>query len=215
MKKIISIMLIIILLMLQVSAVFAEEEEYYIQVGAFQSKYNAEKHTNYMIGIGYDAVTIKVFDLYKVFLGPYDTEERAREILESYDSVGGSGFFIAGSEMYYKTELPKEEVTEVVEEIIEETVEEAVEETAEESSDDETAVVEETTEETTEETAEETTDGVNVTDEDLEISIIEQEEPVKENDYKLFTIILIVVLWVLFIIIVVIFRLNQNKSKVE
>jgi len=218
MKKIISILLIVIILTLQVTAVFADES-YYVQVGAFQSKHNAEKYTNYMISIGYDAVMIKVFDLYKVFLGPYDTEEKAREILADYKSVGGQGFFVIGSQMYYQTEVEDEPI----EEEIEETVEEDAEETEETVEETEEAVEETDTEEANEteeavETEEDTSDQEDVIDNEeetttIEVKVIEQEDENKEEepDYKLFTIILIVVLWVIFVISLVIFRLNQNR----
>lgn len=211
MKRIVSILLIIVLITLQVSAVFAEET-YYVQVGAFQSKYNAEKYTNYMISIGYDAVTIKVYDLYKVFLGPYETEERAREILADYKSVGGDGFFVIASQMYYRTEIIENDTEEETEEVVEEVVEETEEDTTTEEN-----VATEETEEAVNETETEEVDEVEEKEEEseddvstIEVKVIEQEEP-EDDDYKLFTIILIVVLWVLFIIGLVIFRLNQNR----
>lgn len=101
MKRIVSMLMIVVLLLLQVSAVFADET-FYVQVGAFESKSKAEKYSAYMKSIGYDSVMITVYDLHKVFLGPYDTEERAREILADYRSVGGEGFFVIGSQMYYQ-----------------------------------------------------------------------------------------------------------------
>lgn len=215
MKKIFSIM-IIILLCLQLTAVFAEEE-YYVQVGAFESKNNAEKYEKYMESIGYEAEMIQVYDLYKVFLGPYSTEEKAREIMADYKSVGGSGFFVVGSQMYYQP--PVKEETEVVEETTEETVEETTEESTEETVEETTEetteeTVEETTEETDEETVEETTE--EVAEEEIEVKVVEVVEPEEDNsNYKLFTIVLIVVLWMLFVISIVVFRLNQNKNNVE
>ena len=188
MKKLLSLILIVIILITQLSFVFAyDEEEYYVQVGAFNSQTKAENYKNYMVSIGYESVSIKVYDLHKVFLGPYDSEEKAREILSDYKSVGGSGFFVVGSQMYYQP--PKVEVKETTEEAIEETTEEATEEATEVSEE----VIESET---------------------IEAKAIEIEQEEKP-DYKLFTIILIVMLWVLFIIILVIFRLNQNKSSIS
>lgn len=223
MKKIISIILVGLILLMQIAPVFANEDEtYYVQVGAFKLEKNATKYTNYMTGIGYDAVTIKVFDLYKVFLGPYETEARAKEILTHAKSNNIEGFFVKSSEMYYKTDVATKPMDEVAdkdgeETTEEETTEEVVEETTEEETTEE--VVEETTEEET--TEEEKTEEVVEKDEVKE-EIEEPEEVVVEEtddeedkapNYRLFTIVLIVVLWVLFGIIVVIYRLNHNKKK--
>ena len=198
MKKILSLILIAIILITQLSFIFAYyEEEYYVQVGAFNSQTKAEKYNNYMVSIGYESVLIKVYDLHKVFLGPYDSEEAAREILLNYRSVGGSGFFVIGSQMYYHS--PKEELKEVTEADAVEATEEAVEEASEEAIEE---AVEEASEEANEEAIEEAIE---------EVKAIETEK----SDYKLFTIILIVMLWVLFIIILVVFRLNQNKSSIN
>ena len=54
-------------------------------------------------------------------------------------------------------------------------------------------------------------DFIEELEDDLQVKAVAQ-EIVDETDYKLFTIILIVMLWVLFIIILVVFRLNQNKK---
>lgn len=222
MKKITSILLILVLITSQFSFVFAyDDEEYYVQVGAFESKYNAEKHTKYMISIGYEAVTIKVYDLYKVFLGPYDTEERAREIAADYKSVGGSGFFMSSSNMFYQppvTQETEEEIEDTVEEVeeTEDTVEDTVEETEDTVEETEDTVEEENATEEVEESVDEEVTENESTEDELEVVVKDKDQEKEEkSDYKLFTIILIVMLWLIFIVILVVFRLNQNRNSMN
>jgi len=215
MKKIISVMMVL-LIIINMSVVFAED--YYVQVGAFESEAKAVKYTNYLNDIGYDAVMIPVYDLYKVFLGPFETEEAARTILKTYKSSGQDAFFVIGSQMYYQRPVVEDQETE--EEIRETNEESETSEEVVETEENEDVVETETTEEVVEDT----------NDEETEVEVIELEvvEPVdvdetivtrvveqpgsEEPDYKLFTIALIVVLWLLFIAVVVVVRLRQSKN---
>lgn len=142
-KKIIGIILLIFLMIsvMSISLVgLAEDEEYYIQIGAFKIEKNAEKKATVAKLAGYDSVVIKIHNYHKVFLGPYSTSERAREIQVSYLGGGGTGFFIVKSEMYnvvepiIKKDKPKTE--EIIEEVVEEeVVEEEVIDTEEQIED--------------------------------------------------------------------------------
>ncbi|MCH4886810.1 SPOR domain-containing protein [Acidaminobacter sp. JC074] len=219
MKKIISIVMVLLIIM-NMSMVFAED--YYVQVGAFESEAKAVKYTNYLNDIGYTAVMIPVYDLYKVFLGPLETEEAARAVLKTYKSSGQDAFFVIGSQMYYQRPVLEEVEEQVTEEPVEETSdEETVEEVVETESED---VEEEAVEETAEETDDETT-STDSEEEHVELEVVEPidvdetivtrvvEQPGSEEaDYKLFTITLIVVLWLLFIAVVVVVRLRQSKN---
>lgn len=232
MKKIFSVVMILLIL-LNMSIVFAEE--YYVQVGAFESEAKAIKYTKYLNDIGYTAVMIPVYDLHKVFLGPYETEEEARADLSRYKDSGGDAFFVIGSQMYYQR--PKVEETVEVEdegESIDDTSTEQQDETAEATEDlevdssdvtveEEVNLPEETVEEEVE-SSDETEDEASV-DEDISESEVESvdvnetivtrvvEQPEVETPrYKIFTIMLIVVLWVLFIAVVVVVRLKQSKN---
>ncbi len=213
MKKIFSVVMILLLLM-NMSIVFAEE--YYVQVGAFESEAKAIKYTKYLNDIGYTAVMIPVYDLYKVFLGPYETEEKARADLKQYKENGSDAFFVIGSQMYYQ----RPEVDEAVEiqiekvDLIDETsteTEENITETVDEVVEVETDSGDETDDEVfDEDDLENEVEPVDV-NETIVTRVVEQTE-VETPRYKIFTIMLIVVLWVLFIAVVVVVRLKQSKN---
>ena len=213
MKKIFSVVMILLLLM-NMSIVFAEE--YYVQVGAFESEAKAIKYTKYLNDIGYTAVMIPVYDLYKVYLGPYETEEKARADLKQYKENGSDAFFVIGSQMYYQ----RPEVDEAVEiqiekvDLIDETsteTEENITETVDEVVEVETDSGDETDDEVfDEDDLENEVEPVDV-NETIVTRVVEQTE-VETPRYKIFTIMLIVVLWVLFIAVVVVVRLKQSKN---
>jgi len=221
MKKIFSVVMILLIL-LNMSIVFAEE--YYVQVGAFESEAKAIKYTKYLNDIGYTAVMIPVYDLHKVFLGPYETEEEARADLSRYKDSGGDAFFVIGSQMYYQR--PKVEETVEVEdegESIDDTSTEQQDETAEATEDlevDSSDVTVEEEIESSDETEDEASDDEDISESEVEsvdvnetivTRVVEQPE-VETPRYKIFTIMLIVVLWVLFIAVVVVVRLKQSKD---
>jgi len=221
MKKIFSVVMILLIL-LNMSIVFAEE--YYVQVGAFESEAKAIKYTKYLNDIGYTAVMIPVYDLHKVFLGPYETEEEARADLSRYKDSGGDAFFVIGSQMYYQR--PKVEETVEVEdegESIDDTSTEQQDETAEATEDlevDSSDVTVEEEIESSDETEDEASDDEDISESEVEsvdvnetivTRVVEQPE-VETPRYKIFTIMLIVVLWVLFIAVVVVVRLKQSKN---
>ena len=213
MKKIFSVVMILLLLM-NMSIVFAEE--YYVQVGAFESEAKAIKYTKYLNDIGYTAVMIPVYDLYKVFLGPYESEEKARADLKQYKENGSDAFFVIGSQMYYQR--PEvDETPEIQNEVVD-------------STDDTSTETEENITEIVDEVVEVETDSGDETDDEVfdEDDLENEVEPVDVNEtivtrvveqtevetprYKIFTIMLIVVLWVLFIAVVVVVRLKQSKN---
>lgn len=186
-KKIIGIILLIFLMIsvMSISLVgLAEDEEYYIQIGAFKIEKNAEKKATVAKLAGYDSVVIKIHNYHKVFLGPYSTSERAREIQLSYLGGGGTGFFIVKSEMYnvvepiIKKDKPKTE--EMVEEII-----------------DEEVIEEEVVEE-------------EVIDTEEQIEDIAELDSNDNKDYLKFTVVFISVLWIIFITIGIVIRLNKK-----
>jgi hypothetical protein len=253
MKRWIALILIMSLMLSFSMVVFGET--YYIQVGAFKYQSNADKYVDYLVSsVGVKAVAINVNGLYKVFLGPFETIDEAREAESIYEGTGESGFLVLESKMYdvippkepVVDEAPEDEADSTDQDSSEDdTSEDSTEESTEESTDEDTADEDtadedstdsDTTDDTTEEeTADETSteSGANEdetsTPSDDASEMDTDKEEVNDNlddidetdlrdmdtnrdDYKMFTIFFIAVLWLIFIVSIIVFRLKQNKK---
>jgi hypothetical protein len=248
MKRWIALILIMSLMLSFSMVVFGET--YYIQVGAFKYQSNADKYVDYLVSsVGVKAVAINVNGLYKVFLGPFETIDEAREAESIYEGTGESGFLVLESKMYdvippkepVVDEAPEDEADSTDQDSSEDdTSEDSTEESTDEDTTDEATEEDSTDSDTTDDTTEEeTTDetstesGTNEdetsTPSDDATEMDTDKEEVNDNlddidetdlrdmdtnrdDYKMFTIFFIAVLWLIFIVSIIVFRLKQNKK---
>lgn len=170
------VMVLVLLLLTQTILVFAAES-YYVQVGAFTSKYNAEKYSNYLSSIGYENEIKNVYGWYKVFVGPFSSEEEARETKTLLDQAFETGFVVKASEIYQnRTPLPSKEDSK------EDSVEDSEQETTETEEDtnsdstDERADNPSDSQEENQDTKNETDDGEASEDQEQSSSDTTEEE---------------------------------------
>lgn len=231
--------MVLLLLFTTVAGTFAEES-YYIQTGAFVHQAKAEHYAAYLNGIGLKALVIEVNGWYKVFLGPYSTEEEARVAEMAYEQSGESGFLVLKSEMFAVNIRPEDVVVNKQEQDAVETTKDEAQEDKLDPTDTEQAEqgdaegVENAGDSNQAEGSddeEETQDPVIVeddTNDQIEDNILddietdlndemtkqvnEKSDADESQQYKQFTIALITVLWLLFILVVIAYRLKINSK---